>query len=88
MIVLILKNMSISVLKVLTKRMYLVKKLVYVMYMHRECTPLIEKVSLAEYRNSDVLGVLMSVACFLQRLSSSKHDRCVLMKIVFKQSDK
>ena len=88
MIVLILKVMSISVLKVLTKRMYLVKKLVYVMYMHRECTTLIEKVSLAEYRNSGVLGILMSIACFLQRLSSSKHDRCVLLKIVFKQRDK
>ena len=58
------------------------------MYMHREYTPLIEKVSLAEYRNSGVLGILMSIACFLQRLSSSKHDRCVLLKIVFKQRDK
>ena len=43
------------------------------MYMHRECTPLIGKVSLAEYRNSDVFW--------------NSDVSCVLFtKIIFKQA--
>ena len=42
-VVVIYKNVSTSVLKELTKRIYLVYKLVYVMNMHRECTPVQRK---------------------------------------------